>query len=69
MFLGVGSSLNSVVNSQGNDVEHMMGALNKMSTAFMIQIITTIIGVILGAIFMVLGIVLVGILAASAPPP
>lgn len=67
VFLGVGSSLNSVVSSQGNDVEHMMNALNKMSTAFMIQIITTIVGVILGGIFMVLGILLVAAAAASGP--
>ena len=38
-FIGVGNSLKSVVQTQGNDMMHMMQALQKLGSAFMIQII------------------------------
>lgn len=44
-FLGVGNALQNVVATQGNDIQHIMEALQKMGTAFMVQIITTLIGV------------------------
>jgi hypothetical protein len=62
-FLGAGSSLKSVVQTQGNDIPHMMLALQKIGSAFFVQIIATIIGVVLLGIIMVL---LVFLLAASA---
>jgi hypothetical protein len=49
-FVGVGNSLGSVVSTRGNDLMHMMLALQKMSTAFMIQILCGILGVVLATI-------------------
>ncbi len=49
-FLGVGNSLKSVVQTQGNDMAHMMQAMDKISTAFLIQIICTIIGAVLAVV-------------------
>lgn len=46
-FIGVGNSLKSVVETRGNDLMHMMLAMQKMSTAFVIQIICGIVGVLL----------------------
>lgn len=65
VFLGVGGSLNSVVQTQGNDIEHMMRALQKLSSAFMIQIVTTIIGAVLGAIVIVLAVFYFAAMAAA----
>jgi hypothetical protein len=53
-FIGVGNSLKSVVQTQGNDMMHMMQAMQKLGSAFMIQIIATIIGIVLVALIMVL---------------
>ena len=66
-FLGVGGSLTSVVNTQGNDIEHMMGALNKLSTAFMIQIIMAIIQAVLIALAILLVIFVFAAMAVSGP--
>lgn len=65
-FMGVGNSLKSVVNTQGNDLVHMMQALEKMSGAFMVQIICAIVGFVLtlAAIFIVV-FVLVAVAATS----
>jgi hypothetical protein len=62
-FLGAGTSLKSVVQTQGNDIPHMMMALQKLGSAFFVQIIATILGVIVVGLIMVLAIFL---LAASA---
>ncbi len=67
VFLGVAGSLTSVVQTQGNDVQHMMQALDKLSTSLMVQIIVTIVGVILGALLM--GIVALVFVAAAASGP
>lgn len=66
-FLGVGGSLKSVVTTQGNDLEHMMQALNKISTAFMIQIIMAIVQAVLIAIGIVLVIFVFAAMAISGP--
>ncbi len=65
VFLGVGGSLSNVVNTQGNDIEHMMQAMQKLSSAFMIQIVTTIIGAVLGLIAIVLVIFVFAAMAVS----
>ena len=65
-FLGAGNSLQNVVQTQGNDMEHMMQAMQKMSSAFMVQIITTIVGFILGAIVMVIAIFVLAAVAATS---
>lgn len=49
-FVGVGNSLANVVSTRGNDLMHMMLALQKMSTAFMIQILCGILGVVLATV-------------------
>jgi hypothetical protein len=65
-FIGVGNSLKMVVSTQGNDLMHMMQALQKMGSAFMIQIVCAIIGFVLAVlIFMLAAFVLVAAAAAS----
>lgn len=64
-FIGVGNSLKSVVQTQGNDMMHMMQAMQKIGSAFMIQIIATIVGVVLLAIIMVLTMFVLVAAAAS----
>lgn len=64
-FIGVGNSLKSVVQTQGNDMMHMMQALQKLGSAFMIQIIATIIGIVLVALIMVLAMFVLVAAAAS----
>jgi hypothetical protein len=65
-FLGVGNSLKSVVQTQGNDMMHMMQAMQKLGSAFMIQIIATIIGIVLVALIMVLAMFVLVAAAASS---
>jgi len=65
-FMGVGNSLKMVVQTQGNDLMHMMQALQKMGSAFMVQIICAIIGFVLAVlIFMLAAFVLVAAAASS----
>jgi hypothetical protein len=54
VFIGVAGSLKAVVVTEGNDIDHMMAAVQKLGNAFLIQVIVTVAAVI------------VGILAASA---
>jgi hypothetical protein len=64
-FMGVGNSLKMVVQTQGNDLMHMMQALEKMSSAFMVQIACAIIGFALTLLaFMLVAFVLVAAAAA-----
>ncbi|MDB4941844.1 MAG: hypothetical protein JWP97_1378 [Labilithrix sp.] len=64
-FLGLGNSLKAVVQTQGNDLMHMMQALDKMSSAFMVQIVCAIIGFVLTAIaFVIIAFVLVATAAS-----
>jgi hypothetical protein len=53
-FMGLGNSLKAVVTTQGNDLMHLMQAMQKMSTAFIIQIICAIVGFVLAALALVL---------------
>jgi hypothetical protein len=46
-FLGGATSLTAVVNTQGNDVMHMMTALSKLGSAFKIRVIVTLVAVAL----------------------
>ncbi len=65
-FMGVGNSLKQVVRTQGNDLMHMMQALDKMGSAFMVQIVCAIVGFALMAIgFFVLIFVVLAAAAAS----
>jgi hypothetical protein len=66
-FLGGASSLNAVVNTQGNDVQHMMTALTKLGGAFKIRVIVTFIAVGLLAVgAVVLTLVLLSAAASSS---
>ncbi len=47
-YMGAGSSLKAVVNTQGNDVEHLMQSLRKLGTAFMVEFIVGIIAIAIG---------------------
>jgi hypothetical protein len=53
-FIGAGNSLKSVVTTQGNDLMHLMQAMQKMSTAFIIEIICAIVGFVLAVLGMIL---------------
>ena len=61
-FIGAGNSLKAVVSTQGNDLMHLMQAMQKMSTAFIIEIICAIIGFVLA----VIGIILVMFVLVAA---
>jgi hypothetical protein len=63
-FIGGGSSLSAVVNTQGNDIGNMMQALSKLGTAFKIRVIVTLVAVTL--LVVVGGIVAAIALAAAA---
>ena len=49
-FIGAGNSLKAVVSTQGNDLMHLMQAMQKMSTAFIIEIICAVVGFVLAVI-------------------
>jgi hypothetical protein len=53
-FIGVGNSLKSVVQTQGNDMMHMMQAVQKLGSAFLIQAIAYIIYAVVVALLIVL---------------
>lgn len=64
-FMGVGNSLKMVVQTQGNDLAHMMQALDKMSGAFMVQIVCAILGFVLTLIaFLILAFVAIAVAAS-----
>ena len=64
-FIGAGSSLKAVVTTQGNDLMHLMQAMHKMSTAFIIQIVCVVIGFALAVIGIVLAMFVFAVRAAS----
>jgi uncharacterized protein involved in cysteine biosynthesis len=66
-FLGAAASLSNVVNTQGNDVAHMMEALKKVSSALMVQIVTTIIGFVLALVAVALAVLFFAAMASSSP--
>ena len=64
-FLGVGNSLKQVVQTQGNDLMHLMQALQKMSSAFMVQIVCTVVGWVLAFLLLMAVVFLAVAVAAS----
>lgn len=64
-FLGAGNALKAVVQTQGNDLMHMMQALEKMSSAFMIQMICLVVAFVLAAIIAVIAMFVLAAVAAS----
>lgn len=63
VFLGVGGSLKMICDSQGNDIAHLMQAMQKLSSAFLIQTIVTIVGAVL---FLLAFVLVAFVLVASA---
>ena len=57
-FIGAAASLKAVVDTEGNDIDHMMAAVQKLGTAFLVQVIVTVAAVVI--------VILAGILAVSA---
>ncbi len=57
-FVGAAGSLKAVVDTEGNDIDHMMTAVQKLGTAFLIQVGVTAVVVVLG--------LLLGLAAAAA---
>lgn len=55
-FVRAGRSLSNVVTTQGDDLRHMMEALDKVGTALMVQMVTTVIGFLLAALAIALAI-------------
>lgn len=49
-FRGAGRYLKSVVETEGNDVDHLTSALGGLQSAFKVMVIVTVIGIILGSI-------------------
>jgi hypothetical protein len=56
-YLGAGGAFSNVVNTQGNDIPHMMSAMGKLTNAMRVEAIVAIIAMVAGT---VLGIVLSG---------
>jgi hypothetical protein len=50
LFVSAASSFRSVTQTRGHDLSHLMGALGKLSTAAMVQIVGYIVAVVLGII-------------------
>lgn len=63
-----GSSLAMVVKSQGTDIPHMMGAMQKLGTAFKIRVIATIVGLVIVLGLFLLAMVIFVFAAASSKP-
>lgn len=56
-YLSAGGAFSNVVNTQGNDIAHMMSAMGKLTNAMRVEAIVAIIAMVAGT---VLGIVLSG---------
>lgn len=53
-FRGAAASMDEVVSTAGNDVAHLMTALDKLSSAFKVMVLLVFIGVVLGLLVAVL---------------
>jgi hypothetical protein len=62
LYLKAGSALKGVVNTQGNDIPLLMGALSRLGTTFFVQTIIFILAIVLG----LLGAILVFVVFAAA---
>lgn len=66
-FIGVGNSLDSAARTQGRDMPHLMAAMQKLTTAFTVQIVCNVIGVVLFAVMMIFLFFAAIVSAASQP--
>jgi hypothetical protein len=64
-FMGAGNSLKSIVTSQGQDMMHLGQAMQKLSSAFMIQIVCAIIMFVLAVVGVLLLMFVFAAVAAS----
>ena len=55
LYITAGQAMRAVVATEGNDVEHLMRGLDKLGSAFRLEVILTIVAVVAG---FVLGVVL-----------
>lgn len=65
VFMGVGSSLESVVRTQGSDIPHLMQAMQKLGSAFTVQVVCKVIGVVLFAAAMMFLVFVAAVAAAG----
>ena len=65
MLLLAGGSFKKIRETQGNDIGHLMDAVNKLSMATMVQIGGFILAMLLG-ILVVLLVAVLGVLAVAA---
>ena len=49
-FVRAGRGLGAVVGTEGSDIDHLMGALQNLGTAFLIQIVAAVVWVTLGVL-------------------
>lgn len=49
-FIGVGSSFKLVVNTQGNDIHNLMGAIKNLDRAFTTQLLLVVVAFVIGAV-------------------
>jgi hypothetical protein len=65
MLLGVAGSLQSVTQTQGNDIPHLMAGLEKISAAWLTQAIAALVGLALTALILFAVVFLVALFAAA----
>ena len=48
LYIGSGSALLRCVSTQGSDIEHLLAGLGKMGTAFKVEFIVSLVGIVAG---------------------
>lgn len=66
-FIGVGNSLRSVVLTRGQDLSHLMLAMQKLGSAFMIQTVCTVLAFVAAAIVLVVALFVFAASSVAAP--
>ena len=64
-FVGVGNSLKGIVATRGNDMLHTMQAFQKLSTAFIVQIVCAVVGFVLAVLVILIALLFFVAAAAS----
>lgn len=49
LYIGAGKSLQAIVHTQGNDIEHLMQSLDRLGTAFMVEFAIGMLAVVVSA--------------------
>ncbi|HZO15498.1 MAG TPA: hypothetical protein VFB62_19635 [Polyangiaceae bacterium] len=55
VFTGAGNSLGAIVDTRGNDIQNLLRGLQKLGSAFTIQVVVAILGAMLGVVAFVIG--------------